>query len=185
MPLKPVTPRNARKLMAQHNAVLIDIRSADEHARERIAQARHIPAERLAAAGMPAMDAAAVIYHCHSGNRTALNAQMLASSADCETYALEGGIEGWKKAGLPVETDASRPLELPRQVQIAAGSLILLGAVLGAAVSPWFHALSGAIGTGLIFAGMSGSCGLAHVLLKMPWNRTLSPTLLPQPRQGD
>lgn len=76
-----------------------------------------------------------------------------------------------QKAGLPVVVDASHPLELQRQVQIAAGSLIVLGAVLGTTVSPWFHALSGLVGAGLLFAGVSGFCGLARVLMRMPWNR--------------
>lgn len=72
---------------------------------------------------------------------------------------------------LVVVADASQPLELQRQVQIAAGSLIVLGAVLGVAVSPWFHALSAFVGAGLVFAGASGFCGLARVLMRMPWNR--------------
>ncbi|HUH87492.1 MAG TPA: rhodanese family protein, partial [Pusillimonas sp.] len=86
-------------------------------------------------------------------------------------YVLEGGLDAWKKAGLPVVVDTSQPLELQRQVQIAAGSMIVLGTVLGATVSPWFYLLAGFVGAGLVFAGVSGFCGLARVLMKMPWNR--------------
>ena len=100
-----------------------------------------------------------------------MNASALGACTTCDAYVLEGGLDAWKKAGLPVLADASQPLELQRQVQIAAGSLIVLGAVLGATVSPWFHALSGFVGAGLVFAGVSGFCGLARVLMRMPWNR--------------
>ncbi len=168
--LKPISPQTARELMNQ-GAVLIDIRTADEHARERIAQARHVPMDRLKGASLPLDGASAVIFHCRSGNRTQVNAQALGACTACDAYMLEGGLDAWKKAGLHVLADASQPLELQRQVQIAAGLLILLGTALGATVSPWLHALSGFVGAGLMFAGASGFCGLARVLMRMPWNR--------------
>ncbi|WP_066269526.1 rhodanese family protein [Hydrogenophaga palleronii] len=170
MSLKPLSPQAAQALLNQ-GAVLVDIRGADEHARERIARARHVPMDRLQGGGLSVDGATAVIFHCRSGNRTQVNAPTLAACAACDAYVLEGGLDAWKKAGLPVVTDASQPLELQRQVQIAAGSLIVIGAVLGATVSPWFHALSGFVGAGLVFAGASGFCGLARVLMRMPWNR--------------
>ena len=170
MPLKTISPQAASQLVAQ-GAVLIDVRGADEYAREHIAGARHVPMERLSAGPYPIEGAPAVIFHCRSGNRTRLNAQTLEACATCDAYVLDGGLDAWKKTGLPVRADASQPLELQRQVQIAAGSMTLLGTVLGASVSPWFYVVPGFIGTGLVFAGLSGFCGLARVLLKMPWNR--------------
>ncbi|NMM79587.1 hypothetical protein B2J86_01340 [Acidovorax sp. SRB_14] len=170
MSLQPLSPQAARQLIVD-GAVLIDIRAADENARERIAQARHVPMEQLAGQALATGAARAVIFHCRSGNRTRMNAQALAASTPGDAYALEGGLDAWKQAGLPVVADATQPLELSRQVQIAAGSMVVLGAVLGATVSPWFHALSGFVGVGLVFAGISGFCGLARVLMAMPWNR--------------
>ena len=170
MTLQAISPQAARDLIAQ-GALLVDIRGADEHARERIADARNLPMEKLDRASLPAQAQRAVIFHCRSGQRTHMNAARLAQCADGRAYVLEGGLDAWKKAGLPVRADASRPLELQRQVQIAAGSVVVLGAVLGAAVSPWFHLLSGFVGAGLVFAGVSGFCGLARVLMRMPWNR--------------
>lgn len=169
MSLKPISPQAARDLVNQ-GAILVDIRAADEHAREHIAAARRVPMDHLKSAA-PLDATAGVIFHCRSGNRTRVNAQALSACAACEAYVLDGGLDAWKKAGLPVVTDASQPMELQRQVQIAAGSLILLGAVLGATASPWFHALSAAIGAGLVFAGVSGFCGMARLLMRMPWNR--------------
>ncbi len=65
----------------------------------------------------------------------------------------------------------SAPLELMRQVQIAAGSLVMAGVILGFAVAPAFFGLSAAIGAGMAFAGISGWCGMARLLAAMPWNR--------------
>lgn len=170
MSLKTITPQAARDLMDK-GAVLVDIRAANEHAREHIQQARHIPMEQLVGQTLPITNANAVIFHCRSGNRTQMQAQALANCANCDAYILEGGLDAWKKAGLPVIADQSQPLELQRQVQITAGAMIVLGTVLGATVSPWFHALSGFVGIGLMFAGLSGYCGMARLLMKMPWNR--------------
>ncbi|MFI5002997.1 MAG: YgaP-like transmembrane domain, partial [Reyranellales bacterium] len=115
--------------------------------------------------------AKAVIFHCRSGARTTANASRLAGTVGCEAYILEGGLDAWKKAGLPVATDASQPIEIMRQVQIAAGSLVLLGVVLGVWVAPAFLGLSAFVGAGLTFAGVSGWCGMAKLLALMPWNR--------------
>lgn len=170
MALKPISPQDAQALLSQ-GALLVDIRAADEHAREHIPAARHLPMDRVQAGDLATVQAPAVIFHCRSGQRTRINASALAGCAPCEGYVLEGGLDAWKKAGLPVRADAKQPLELQRQVQIAAGTLIVLGAVLGYAVSPAFHLLSGIVGAGLVFAGVSGFCGLARLLMRMPWNR--------------
>ena len=170
MPLKSISPEAAQALMKQ-GAVLIDIRGADEHARERIPAARHVPLDALHQAALANTGAPALIYHCRSGNRTQMHGEQLAACASCNAYSLEGGLDAWKKAGLPVARDPSKPLELQRQVQVVAGSMTLLGCVLGAIVSPWFYVIPGFIGAGLTFAGATGFCGLARVLMKMPWNQ--------------
>ena len=99
------------------------------------------------------------------------HAARLAAAAQCEAYVLEGGLEAWKRAGLPVRADSAQPLELMRQVQIAAGSAVVLGVALGALMSPWFYLFPALVGAGLIFAGATGFCGLARLLQAMPWNR--------------
>ncbi len=168
MSLPIIDAARARELLDQ-GAVLIDIREADEHARERVPGPRHNPLTRLAAIEAPA--GKAVIFHCRSGARTAANASRLAGAADCEAYIIEGGLEAWKKAGLPVAVDRRQPIEIMRQVQIVAGSLVLLGVALGVWLTPAFLALSAFVGAGLAFAGISGWCGMAKLLSMMPWNR--------------
>ena len=169
MSLKTISPHTARKMM-QQGALLVDIRAADEYAREHIAEARHMPVDQIGGQA-PFGEVPAVIYHCRAGQRTRTSADKLADCVSCDAYLLEGGIDGWKRAGFEVVTDPGQPLELQRQVQIGAGSLVLLGVLLGYLLSPGFFVLSGLVGAGLIFAGVSGFCGLARVLMLMPWNR--------------
>lgn len=168
MTLTSIDPDRARRLIAE-GAVLIDIREPDEHARERLPDARNEPLSRLAA--VAGGGAPALIFHCRSGARTAANAGRLAAASDCPAYLLEGGIEAWKKAGLPVVVDRRQPIEIMRQVQIAAGSLVVLGVALGLLVTPSLLVLSAFVGAGLMFAGVTGWCGMARLLSLMPWNR--------------
>ncbi len=169
--LKAITPERAAELV-RAGAALVDIREADEYARENIPGARHHALSRLDTERPVSPGDKLVIFHCRSGARTQANAQRLAAAAPgCEAYLIEGGLQAWKKAGLPVVQDRRQPIEIMRQVQIAAGSLVCLGVALGAFVSPAFYALSAFVGAGLIFAGVTGFCGMAKVLALMPWNR--------------
>lgn len=163
-----VTPEEATRLISG-GAVLIDIREPDEHRRERIPGARNCPLSSLAQAALTSEN---VIFHCASGARTQSCASRLTEFAEGrEWYVLEGGLARWKKSGLPVTKSARAPIELQRQVMIVAGSLVLLGALLSALVSPNFIALPLFVGAGLLFAGLSGFCGMARLLMRAPWNR--------------
>jgi len=169
--LKTISPERAAELM-RSGAVLVDIREADEHAREKIPSARHHALSRIDQTVPIRAGDDVVIFHCRSGARTKGNAAKLtAATPKCETYILDGGLDAWKKAGLPVALDRSQPIDIMRQVQIVAGSLVLLGVGLGALAAPGFYALSGFVGAGLLFAGVSGFCGMARLLASMPWNR--------------
>src|SRR5512139_592258 len=168
--LKTISPNRAAELVRK-GAVLIDIREADEHARERIPGARHHALSRLNAESPARSGDEVLVFHCRSGARTRGNAARLSAAANCDAYILDGGLDAWKKAGLPVTLDRSQPIDIIRQVQIAAGSLVLVGMLLGTFVTSEFYALSGFVGAGLLFAGTTGFCGMAHVLALMPWNR--------------
>jgi rhodanese-related sulfurtransferase len=175
--LKTISPEAAATLLREGGATLVDVREPDEHARERIPGARNLPLSRLEEAELVVQGGKPVLFHCRSGARTAGQAGRLAAKAGlCEAYVVEGGLEAWKRAGLPVAEDRRQPLELMRQVQIAAGSMVVLGVVLGALVAPAFFALAGFVGAGLVFAGVTGTCGLATLLRMMPWNRATAGT---------
>jgi len=174
MSLPTVTPAQAKGLI-EKGAILIDIREADERARERIPGARHVPLSRLGAADLAVPAGKPVLFHCRSGARTLGNAARLAAQlgGGCDAYVVEGGLDAWRKAGLPVVTDRGAPLELQRQVQIGAGSLTFLGTLLGLTVSPWFFAVPLFVGGGLTVAGVTGFCGMAILLMRAPWNRAV------------
>ena len=173
MSLPLISPQQANALVAE-GAKLIDIRDPDEYAREHIPAARSVPLDTLPG-GLETHAGETVIFHCQSGARTSGNAERLAqAAAPAEAFVVEGGIQGWKQAGLLTVEDKSQPLPLMRQVQIAAGLLTLCGVVLGFTLSSGFFLLSGFVGAGLLFAGLTGFCGMARLLKVMPWNRRTS-----------
>ena len=132
MNLRAVTPLDTKRLM-DGGAILIDIREADEHARERIPGARHIALSKMDEADIAVHRGQTVIFHCRSGARTRSNSARLAAKAGdtCEGYLLDGGLDAWRNAGLRTIVDRRQPIELQRQVQIGAGGLALLGTLLG------------------------------------------------------
>jgi len=173
MTIKHIQPAEAFAMLS-HGAVLVDIREADEWRREHVPAARHHALSIIEQ--RPPEHGGTVIFHCRSGNRTATNARRLAAAVPgAKVYLLEGGLEAWRDAGLPTVKDARQPIEIMRQVQIGAGSLVALGTALGFLVHPGFHFLSGAVGAGLVFAGATGFCGMARLLALAPWNRQAAP----------
>ncbi|WBQ17586.1 rhodanese-like domain-containing protein [Sphingobium yanoikuyae] len=168
MAIASMTPQDA-KVALSRGATLIDIRDADEHARERIDGAVNLPLAQIGSAPLPS---GLLIFHCRTGMRTSANAGALEAAADgAPCYLLDGGIDAWRGCGLGTIVDRKQPIEIMRQVQLTAGGLILLGVLLGWLVAPGFYGLSAFIGAGLMFAGATGWCGMAHLLRIMPWNR--------------
>jgi rhodanese-related sulfurtransferase len=102
--LRPLTPAEAKSLVDQGRAVLVDIREMHEHARENIAGAALAPLSRIGAGDAEAAaQGKLVIFHCQSGMRTATNAGRLAGICRGEAYVLAGGLNAWKAAGLPLK----------------------------------------------------------------------------------
>jgi len=165
MTIPAISPADARRLIAD-GATLVDIRDADEHAREHIPGSVNVPLARIAA-----LPAGPVVFHCRSGMRTEGNASALAAAAKgAPCHIMAGGIDAWRTSGLPTSKDRRHPLELMRQVQLAAGGLTLVGVVLGFLVTPVLFGLSAFVGAGLMMSGATGWCGMARLLRAMPWN---------------
>jgi rhodanese-related sulfurtransferase len=169
--VKTVDPKTLKSWLAAGDTVLVDVREPGMHAAERIAEARSIPLGSLDAARLPGTPGQRVVFQCEIGGMSATASRRAMDAGRTEVYNLAGGISAWKDAGLPVLRNANAPLPIIRQVQIVAGSLVVIGTVLGAAVSPWFLLLSGFVGAGLVFAGATGICGMAAILLRLPHNR--------------
>jgi rhodanese-related sulfurtransferase len=160
----------AARIRAGH-AVLIDIREPDEFARRHSPGAVSMPLSQFDLKPLPVLPGTAVVFTCKTGMRTGANAARLAAPVAGDAFVLAGGVDAWAAGGLAIAQDRRAPLEMMRQVQIAAGTLVLAGVLLGWLVAPGFFALSGFVGAGLMFAGISGFCGMARVLAIMPWNR--------------
>jgi len=173
-PLIHLGPKDAASLVRDGRGVIIDVREPDEYASERIAGAINVPLTKLSPRGVEAAlnEGDVPVLHCGTGVRSAQAAQHLIASGWAEVRHIEGGIKAWKKAGQPIETPAGGPpISIMRQVQITAGSITFIGTALGVLVTPWLLILPAFIGAGLTFAGATGTCGMAALLAKMPWNK--------------
>ncbi|MDH3601877.1 MAG: rhodanese-like domain-containing protein [Candidatus Tectomicrobia bacterium] len=160
-----------RMWMDKGDVVLVDVREPAEYVEEHIQGAGLIPLSRFDPARIPQAEGKTVVLYCRTGNRSAQAGQQLLDSGASAACHLQGGIEAWKAAGYETERTAHAPISLQRQVQIVAGLLVLLGTILGVWVSPWFLLLSGFVGAGLTFAGMTNTCGMAMLLAKLPYNQ--------------
>ena len=169
--LTPLKPETVADRVRFGRAVLIDIREPDEFARRHVKGARSRPLSAFEAAHLKIEPGKDVIFTCKTGMRTNANCARLADAVSGEAFVLDGGVDGWAAAGFPVEEDRKAPIEIMRQVQIAAGSLVVAGVALGLTVHPAFFGLSAFVGAGLAFAGATGFCGMARLLALAPWNR--------------
>lgn len=153
---------------------LIDVRTPVEFREVHVEIARNIPFDRLdAAALMQARNGSAsepLYVICRSGGRGQQACEKFLKAGYSNVVNIEGGTLACVEAGLPV-VRGKKAISLERQVRIAAGSLVLLGAVLGWFVHPAFIGLSAFVGAGLVFAGITDTCGMGMVLARMPWNQ--------------
>jgi rhodanese-related sulfurtransferase len=167
-----LSPNRVSDLLSQGQVVLVDVREPDEFARRHIKGARSQPLSSFDPAQLKGGDEGkTVVFTCRTGMRTEAHCERLQQAAPGDSFILEGGIDGWAAAGLPVEQNRKAPIEIMRQVQITAGLLVLAGIGLGIAVAPGFLGLAAFVGAGLTFAGVTGFCGMARVLALAPWNR--------------
>lgn len=148
---------------------LVDIRTPHEHKRECIGCAENILVEDIYDANIDSDEV--VVLHCQSGNRTNQAAEKVAGLTAKKIYLLDGGINAWKQHKQPTQKNVKEPLPIMRQVQIIVGFMVLLGVILSFTVSQYFAILSGFFGAGLLFAGLSGTCGLAIMLEFLPYNK--------------
>jgi len=170
--LKEIDAATLKQWLDADEAVVVDVREIDEHARERIPGAQLASLSKLDPTQVPASsESRRVVLHCRSGRRSGEAAGRLLASGHVEAFHLKGGLEAWKAAGLPIQENPRVPISIMRQVQIVIGTVVLAGSVLAATVSPWFLLLTGFFGVGVLVAGATGTCGMAAVIGHMPWNR--------------
>ncbi len=149
---------------------LIDVRSPSEFASGHIPGAVNIPIEQIEGRLADLEADRQILLVCQSGMRARIAAGMLANCRK-NVAVLEGGTAAWIRAGLPVVASVKTRWSLERQVRLGAGLLVLVGVILGVLVSAYWLLLSGFVGMGLTFAGLTDICAMGILLGKMPWNR--------------
>ena len=166
-------------LISQRNqdTCILDVRTAAEVNTAGLPDCLHIPLHELSAERLQeeilksGKNGKHIYLLCQAGRRAELAADALHGKLDAELYIIEGGMEAVKKSDIPLAAQGRKVLPLDRQMRIAAGLIILLGAVLGATIHPAFYGLSAFIGAGLIFAGLTDICPLTGLIASVPWNK--------------
>lgn len=174
--MKTITPGELQSLLeSKPDLILIDVRTPVEFAEVRVPQAQNHPLDRFHAGelldtGTLTLGRPAYLL-CRSGQRATKAAEKLIAEGFNDAVVVEGGTLAWIEAGLLVERGKAKVISLERQVRIAAGAIVLTGVLLAHFVNPAFIWLSGFVGAGLVFAGISDWCGMGLLLAKAPWNQ--------------
>jgi rhodanese-related sulfurtransferase len=175
MEVVTISPRD---LAARHQSGdpvdLIDVRTPVEYREVHCPFARNVPLSDLdpkavMAARTGAADAPLYVI-CKSGSRGRQACERFLAAGFANVVNVAGGTSAWVECGLPVNRGKTA-ISLERQVRIAAGALVLVGTTLGGFVHPYFLGLSAFVGAGLVFAGLTDTCGMGLLLARMPWNR--------------
>jgi rhodanese-related sulfurtransferase len=170
-----ISPHGLAELQKSGRVIdLIDVRTPVEYREVHLDFARNIPLDQLdPEAVMQARNGSkdeSLYVVCRSGSRGKKACEQFRQAGFANVVNVEGGTLACEQAGLSVAR-GKKTIPLERQVRIAAGSLVLLGAILGWLVHPAFVGLSAFVGAGLIFSGVTDTCGMGMLLAKMPWNQ--------------
>ena len=171
-----ITPRQLHDRLQQGEKLhLLDVRTPAEHAEIHVPDVHLAPLDKLDAAQLAGENGFAkeqpLYIFCRTGGRAKQAAEKLEKSGYEQCHVVEGGTMAWAEAGLPVDRGTSKVMSLERQVRIAAGAIVLTGALLAQFVHPAFVWLSGFIGAGLMFAGITDTCAMGMLIAKLPWNQ--------------
>lgn len=154
---------------------LIDVRLPMEFERVHAIGAENVPLDEIDPRRHGPADGRPLYIICQKGMRSRKAVEKFAAAGFQGVESVEGGTEAWVSARLPVHRGRVKTISLERQVRIAAGSLVVLGIAL-AWLTPWTLALSAFVGAGLVFAGITDTCGMGMLLAKAPWNRRPIPS---------
>jgi rhodanese-related sulfurtransferase len=173
-----ILPTDLANLLRRGKTIdLIDVRTPAEFEDAHLEAARNLPLDQLDPELVRRMKLGAadhpVYLICQKGGRGQQACQRLSAAGFLHVINVAGGTEACAAAGLPL-VRGRKTISLERQVRIAAGSLVLAGAVLGYFVSPYWLALVAFVGAGLVFAGVTDTCGMGLLLARMPWNQVRS-----------
>jgi rhodanese-related sulfurtransferase len=153
---------------------LIDVRTPLEFRDTHVEFAKNVPLDQLDPVGiMKARNGSAgepLYVICQMGGRGKQACEAFQKKGFANVFNVEGGTKACEQSDLPI-VHGKKAISIERQVRIVAGSIVLIGVILGFLVHPYFFGLSGFIGAGLLFAGITDTCGMGMMLAKMPWNK--------------
>ncbi len=171
MEIKTVSPSTLKKWLDNEDILLIDVREPAEHASQKIPGSLLKPLGSICCSDIPDSNKKIVIY-CQEGFRSNSACQrLIVENNEMDLYNLEGGISAWQNEALPLEIGGKKVLPLHRQVQLIIGLSTLTFGLFGYFVNPVFSLGAAFFGAGLTNAGLTGWCGLAKLIAKMPWNQ--------------
>lgn len=171
-----ISPTDLAEVLAAGDCTLLDVRTPAEFREVHVRGAVNVPLDQLSARNLPqpsdehTQGEEPIYVICHKGSRGAQAQQRLRSEGVMHVVNVEGGTLACQRADLPTQ-HGKKTISLERQVRIAAGSLVVLGVGLSL-LHPAFLALSAFVGAGLVFAGVTDTCGMGMLLARMPWNQT-------------
>jgi len=175
MALPPVLSAGTLEASRRRDPALriLDVRTPREYESVHLEGSYNVPLDRLAEHAQEIRGAVEhpVVLVCRSGSRSRQAQETLEASGLRNLHLLEGGLDAWIADGRPVRRGPER-ISLERQVRIAAGALAAIGGVLALTVNPLWAGLPAAVGAGLVFAGVTDTCGMALLLSRLPYNRT-------------
>ena len=160
-----------KNMLDTTSAVLIDVREPAEHRAEKIPGSINIPASKFTIDNLADFKDKDIIVHCRTGNRSANAIRQLTDNHNYKLYNFDGGIEAWKAEGFKVKNSSSHVLPLDRQVQLTISLMVLIGLAIYLLITPLGLILPLFAGLGLLNAALTGWCGMAKLLAKMPWNQ--------------
>lgn len=171
---KTISPAELKQLRASGPIELLDVRTPVEFREVHVKDARNVPLDRLDPAAIQSQrngNAEQPLYViCRSGSRGKQACEKLVAAGLVNVVNVEGGTVACEAAGLPV-VRGKKAMSLERQVRIAAGAMVLVGTALGFFVNEYWLGLPAFVGAGLIFAGITDTCGMGLILARMPWNQ--------------
>ena len=154
----------------RENCILVDVRSAGEFNSLHALPAMHIPLEQITSPeSLSRLRNKNILCICQSGMRGKKAVEALVAQGLTDAVNVEGGTAAWNDANLPI-VKGKQSISIERQVRISAGVLVLIGSLTGLIVSPYFFAIPLFVGAGLLFSGITDTCGMALVLARCPWN---------------
>lgn len=155
------------------DVVVVDVRTPGEFEAVHLAHAVNIPlneiAERADEIRQFQTDGKTVVLACRTAQRSHQAQEKLASRGVTDITILDGGIVAWEADGNPIVRDVIR-WDLERQVRLVAGSIVFVS-ILVSVFFPPARFVAGFVGAGLVFAAVSNTCAMAHVLSRLPYNR--------------